>query len=403
MRAKEYIEINKGKLEFAEQVQAILTHCAKIRTDFSKTIKFYENYLSSVEKIQHYFEKLKLPKIKKESFWKLLREELQQTIRADKSFSYLYQCVSQEKDMLQTHISAGEVRECISQQFEDYPKQSIDDSVSNETNKEYFENIRNEFTKSDDILNVFNTAYEIFDNIRLQMYKPIQASYYFKEYQYKSDRHKYFILPLVASYLKNYDYDLTTAQVKNKQKVSEELSKYIAQSIDPQSEIVKAKSYWYFFQNTLKTAVGDKEKLELLITKQTEFNQMSESERQNFGAEFGRNCQLEIDKIKQLQALNVSTEEEPTDKDNTQVAPVKVRSIVISELLKKMQLGTVQNDLTKICKLIAFLTGNSYNSIYNEMQKGIFFAKSHSKYIEEANKILAELNSSISINKDKQY
>jgi hypothetical protein len=52
---------------------------------------------------------------------------------------------------------------------------------------------------------------------------------------------------------------------------------------------------------------------------------------------------------------------------------------------KKLQLGTAQNDLTKICKLIAFLTGNSYNSIYNELQKGIFFSKTHSRHIDEKN------------------
>jgi hypothetical protein len=85
------------------------------------------------------------------------------------------------------------------------------------------------------------------------------------------------------------------------QRISEELSKYIAQTINPQSEIVKAKSSWHFFQNTLKITVTDKEKLALLINKQTEFNQMPESERQIYGVDFGRNCQLEIDKIRQLQ------------------------------------------------------------------------------------------------------
>ncbi|MCE5331487.1 MAG: hypothetical protein LLF95_05020 [Bacteroidales bacterium] len=104
---------------------------------------------------------------------------------------------------------------------------------------------------------------------------------------------------------------------------------------------------------------------------------------------------------KKIQILQQPTE--PPEKESPDVAPVKVRSIVILELLKKLQLGTAQNDLTKICKLIAFLTGNSYNNIYNELQKGIYFSKIHSRYIDEANKILSELKASISINKDKQY
>ncbi|KAA6303265.1 MAG: hypothetical protein EZS26_000542 [Candidatus Ordinivivax streblomastigis] len=181
---------------------------------------------------------------------------------------------------MNNHISADEINDCICRQFEDYPKQFIDDFVCTEPNGEYYASIGDVFTNSDDILYLFNTAYEIFDNIRVLMHKPIHASYYCKDFQYKTEKHKYFILPLVASFLNNYDYDLTENQRKNKQKVSEELSKYIAQNINPQDEIVKEKSYWLFFQNTLKITVTDKEKLALLITKQTEFNQLPENERQ---------------------------------------------------------------------------------------------------------------------------
>jgi len=104
---------------------------------------------------------------------------------------------------------------------------------------------------------------------------------------------------------------------------------------------------------------------------------------------------------KKIQILQQPTA--PPEKENTDVAPIKVRSVVILELLKKLQIGTAQNDLTKICKLIAFLTGNSYNSIYNELQKGVYFSKTHSRHIDEANKLLTELNALISIEKDKQY
>ena len=109
-------------------------------------------------------------------------------------------------------------------------------------------------------------------------------------------------------------------------------------------------------------------------------------------------CGIIERKIKLLQQPT----EEP-EKDNADVASIKLRSVIILELLKKMQLGTAHNDLTKICKLIAFLTGNSYNSIYNEIQKGVYFSKFHGRQIDEANKILEELNASISIDKNKQY
>ncbi|MDR1756997.1 MAG: hypothetical protein LBR65_08615 [Culturomica sp.] len=104
---------------------------------------------------------------------------------------------------------------------------------------------------------------------------------------------------------------------------------------------------------------------------------------------------------RKIQLLQQPTE--TSEKDHQDVASIKVRSVIILELLNKLQLGTAYNDLSKICKLIAFLIGNSYNNIYNQLQKGIYFCQFHTKQIDEANKILSDLNTSISIDKNKQY
>ena len=117
-------------------------------------------------------------------------------------------------------------------------------------------------------------------------------------------------------------------------------------------------------------------------------------------------------KLIQLKKELSETEQHTTDREidliekieyNTGIASIKVRSVVILELLRKIQLCTAYNDLTKICKLITYLTGSSYNSVYNAMQKGVSFSKFHSKEIEEANKILFELNTSISIDINRRY
>lgn len=104
---------------------------------------------------------------------------------------------------------------------------------------------------------------------------------------------------------------------------------------------------------------------------------------------------------KKIQLLQQSLE--PPGENVPEAASIKVRAAVILEMLKEMQLGVAHNDLTKICKLIAFLTGNSYKSIYNEVQKGVHFSSFHSKQIDEVNKILEELNASISIDKGGRY
>jgi len=105
----------------------------------------------------------------------------------------------------------------------------------------------------------------------------------------------------------------------------------------------------------------------------------------------------EIDLIQRIKELST------IEKDNAETASIKVRAIVILELLKKMQLSRANKDLTKISKLIAFLTGNSYRKIYSELQKGICLSNYHSQQIDEANKIFEELEVSISIHKDRQY
>lgn len=108
-----------------------------------------------------------------------------------------------------------------------------------------------------------------------------------------------------------------------------------------------------------------------------------------------------IKRTNELTAQQVETESNVEIEQTT--ASTKVRSVIIMELLKKMNCGKSTNDLTNICRLIAFLTGRSYDKIYNETQKGIYLTNHHKKEIEEANKILSALNTNISISKDKQY
>ena len=92
------------------------------------------------------------------------------------------------------------------------------------------------------------------------------------------------------------------------------------------------------------------------------------------------------------------------DESDKKAADMKVRAVVILELLRKMELGTNRNDLTKICMLIAFLTGNKYTYVLNELQKGVHFSeKAHKRQIDEVNKMLSNLNASISIDINKQY
>ena len=106
----------------------------------------------------------------------------------------------------------------------------------------------------------------------------------------------------------------------------------------------------------------------------------------------------EIDLIQRTKELSTTDTDSSTD-----IASLKIRSVLILEMLKEMNLGPAHNDLTKICKLISYLTGNSYKSIYTELQKGINFTNHHTPQITQANKILTDINASFTIDKQKQY
>lgn len=105
---------------------------------------------------------------------------------------------------------------------------------------------------------------------------------------------------------------------------------------------------------------------------------------------------------RKIQVLKQAEEEEESiEKDSADAIDMKVSSVVILELLNKIESGKAYNDLTKICRLIAQITGNSYRSIYRANQAKISFTKYHSKQIEKVNKTLKELNTSISIDMNK--
>jgi len=116
------------------------------------------------------------------------------------------------------------------------------------------------------------------------------------------------------------------------------------------------------------------------------------------------NLENKIKLLRQAAVQQSDMNDNQEAEDSMDKATLKVKSVAIIELLKLLDKGTAQNDLTDICKFIGFVTGNSHKSIYNDVQNGISFnPKHHTKDIEKANELFNALNISISIDKQKQY
>jgi len=109
-----------------------------------------------------------------------------------------------------------------------------------------------------------------------------------------------------------------------------------------------------------------------------------------------------IDKKINLFKQNIQSDEEDTEtQKNAQKRTLKVTTDVIIALLKEA--GYVaNNDNTKIARLISYLTGFSEEKIRQRFSYPDELTSYHKEEVEIVNKILADINSQISIKYNKQ-
>ena len=93
-----------------------------------------------------------------------------------------------------------------------------------------------------------------------------------------------------------------------------------------------------------------------------------------------------------------NTQEYPVDSQESS-RPLKVRIRVLMEMLKLLDAGQNVNDLTKIARLLSFLTGSSYKKTYRLIQEGFSLTDYHADDIKEVNEALADLGIKIKIDK----
>lgn len=91
-------------------------------------------------------------------------------------------------------------------------------------------------------------------------------------------------------------------------------------------------------------------------------------------------------------------EEKDTNEEMSKIAPNKVRAQVLLEILKQCGLGLDKQDMTKVARLVGFITGASSEKIRQQLSRDgelILNAKTHQKHVEEVNKILSEMKCKI--------
>ena len=93
-------------------------------------------------------------------------------------------------------------------------------------------------------------------------------------------------------------------------------------------------------------------------------------------------------------------EKSETDEETSKIAPNKVRAQILLEILRQCGLGLDKQDMTKVARLVGFITGASPEKIRQQLSRDgklILNAKTHQKHVDEVNKILSEMKCKIKL------
>ena len=112
-------------------------------------------------------------------------------------------------------------------------------------------------------------------------------------------------------------------------------------------------------------------------------------------------CGILDRKIQILQQATETPEKDNSEKNGTKRTQ-KVTTDVLMFLLQKSGISAVSDDKAKMARLIAYLTDFSEEKIRQRLSTTDELTSYHREEVETVNKILAELNSDISIKYNKQ-
>ncbi len=112
-------------------------------------------------------------------------------------------------------------------------------------------------------------------------------------------------------------------------------------------------------------------------------------------------CGILDRKIQILQQATETPEKDNSEKSRTKRTQ-KVTTDVLMSLLQKSGISAISDDKAKMARLIAYLTDFSEEKIRQRLSTTDELTSYHREEVETVNKILAELNSDISIKYNKQ-
>lgn len=399
MRAKDFIAYNISTLIFADELKTTIDRFLDCRTNYSMTSRHYTSHLKESDKWVKFIEKCLNKKIDIQKHWAFM-QELETCISTDLSFSYLQGCIANKTKAEKNVITSEQIEQYISNQYENYPRTCIDDYLTNSINAAFVETIDSRDYTEQQELDIFNSAYRLFDEIRQQLQKIRHTAHIYKEFRMDTEQMKDDVLRLLSFYIHDYKYDITDFQREKLDTISNDLGKYIQQRNNKHTSNFEAKEKWKTLKFTIDNMISDEEKLKMLISEKTEFLQLPIDEQKQIDIHFAERCQLEIDKIKEIRSITLSNSDGDNNKDYTIKRTMKVTSDAVLLLLKELK-ATQHTDNTVIAAFTSYLTGFSAEKIRQRLSNAEELTYKHKSEVDFVNDLFSKLkiNKSIIYNK----
>ena len=217
MRAKDYIEIHKSE-KFYNDLKRVLIDLFPLRKDWKLTKEYFDKYLINDVKHAEYivdFNELKLNNSDNKEEPKFIeiknsinrddasdfRKELFPVTFSDDSYGYLYYLIIKELSDNNFYYNRNfeidvddfprfnVIESAIINYQDDYPKNSLDDFLTyNEINYNFYKSNKKITHSKDFWLSVFTSSYDLFDELRTRMHKPLLAFDTIKIFSEKNKR-----------------------------------------------------------------------------------------------------------------------------------------------------------------------------------------------------------------------
>jgi hypothetical protein len=293
MRAKEYIAANEGNIDRIADVKKVINDLYLLRKDTEKTTAYFKTIFSADIRG---FDSCIEPGAFKEGeingdFSLLFRHQLFVIVRADDSFSWLrFLLASGLSDEYPGdsfyngyNWSRERMKYVMKINRDDYPKTSLDDYLKENINVKFYSQYSTGTDDDSRWLEIFNTAYYLFDEARIKMHEPIITYNFLKNHEFRDENERLVALRLVHVFLSHHidlheividnfnnsvnDIDWTNEQRRQGKIVANELYKFL-KTIQPEAEIERLKintnSEFYCF-NDIFTCQDWAKYIEVLI------------------------------------------------------------------------------------------------------------------------------------------